>query len=201
MTKIRNFVLLLTACMFATVSFAQVQQNQGNIEVNANFQEVIILTVKADGGGARVTFTVDDVDKYRNGVVAADPIEFTVASSVDYKVEMKTQAANFTSQTSAFQLPSNNFGIKLSATGNHTDGQDVSLAQGVVLLGQGGTIIKPSGGGNAGDDADNTFQMAFELGTGDVQSVQTTKLGTLLSQNIPPATYTNTVILTASAAN
>ena len=195
------FALSFIGLCFVNTLKAQVQQNQGNIEVNADFKEVIILTVNNNGvAGAQVNFVVDDVEKYRNGVVSASPIQFSVASSIDFNVDMSTRARNFVSQTTAFQLPSNNFGIKISATGNHQDGQQLSLQKGTILLGNGGTIIRSFGSGNAGDDADNLFQLDFELGTQDVQDAQSTKLGTLLSQNIPPATYTNTVILNASAA-
>ena len=178
------------------MSFAQVNSNTGEIEVEAIFKEVIIITVKNDGqANAKVQFVVDEVAEYRDGLTSEDVIDFSVASSVDYSVAMKVENKDFTSQTSNFKLESNNFGLTIAETGNYEDGKELKLTDGIMLLGEGATMLK----GSAGDDADNAFKLTFELGTKDVRDAQTDKLGALLGQNIPPATYTNNVILSASA--
>ena len=196
MKNFKIFAIALFATLFANVSFAQVNSNTGEIEVEAIFKEVIIITVKNDGrDNAKVQFVVDEVAEYRDGLTSEDVIDFSVASSVDYTVAMKVENTDFTSQTSAFKLKSNNFGLTIEETGSYEDGDELELKSGIMLLGEGATMVK----GSAGDDVDNAFQLTFELGTKDVRDAQPTKLGALLGQNIPPATYTNNVILTAAA--
>ena len=196
MKNFKIFALALFAALFANVTFAQVNSNTGQIEVEAIFKEVIIITVKNDGqANAKVQFVVDEVAEYRDGLTSEDVIDFSVASSVDYSVAMKVENTDFTSQTSAFKLKSNNFGLTIEETGSYEDGDELELISGIMLLGEGATMVK----GSAGDDADNAFKLTFELGTKDVRDAQSDKLGALLGQNIPPATYTNNVILTAIA--
>ena len=195
----KNFLSILAFLLtftFPYLSQAQISENTGAIEMVAIFKEVIQLNVNhTDKASPKVEFTVDEIDEYRNGIISDDQIMLSVASSTHYTVAMKVEQAHFTSPNNSFKLDSDNFGLTLSAKGNYEESDKVKTAQGVLLLGTGGQIVK----GSAGDHDDNNFLMQFQLGTSTVREKQNTKKGTLLSQNIPPATYTNTIVLTASS--
>ena len=195
MQKIKTLLLALIIILIGNAAMAQVNSNTGQIEVEAIFKEVIVITVKDNNAGsAKVKFVVDEINEYRNGLISEDKIDFSVASSVDYRVEMKAENTHFTSQTTSHKIDADNFMTKIEAIGNYKDDVELDIVAGGQPLGTGGLLVR----GKAGDDSDNAFKMSFELGTEDVRE-ESEHLGSLLSQNIPPATYINTVILTASA--
>lgn len=190
----KTSILALLTVISTQVSFAQ--DNTGTIQLTAVFSNSILLNVTE---GASITFVVDELSKYQNGVVATDTSTFNVSATADYQVSMA--ATSFVSGEDS--LDANNFGVKIFNAGTHTVGQNanVILPTGTQLLGTEQTIVNSGALGNRGGTSANTFKLLFELGTQDVQDAQTNKLGTLLSQGIVPGSYVGTVTLTASALN
>ncbi|MDX1908767.1 MAG: hypothetical protein SF053_17150 [Bacteroidia bacterium] len=170
-----------------------------NINVTAVFKTVIDLNVTS---GANITFTVQTLDQYTNGL--SDPTAyqstFDVSSSVNFQVSLS--ATNFT-DANGNTLNANNFGYTLTDAGTYTAGTNHLLLGGsaspspMALLGTTSTIVAATGSGNAGPASANAYDIDFELGTANVRALS--GLPTLLAQNIAPSTYTSVVTLTASA--
>ncbi|MEM6765300.1 MAG: hypothetical protein AAF824_05990 [Bacteroidota bacterium] len=199
MKLFKTLFVAALACLF-TVS---VQAQSDEINISAAFSSSIDLTVT---NGANISFTVASLTDYNDGLadLSGDTYTatFVINSSVDFKVDLGS--TDFTNPEGDV-LAAANFGYEIFDNGTNVVGTNHQLVGGttspstLTTLGSATEIITATGDGNAGSSTSNSFKIRFQLGTAAVRAVS--GLGTLLSQNIAPSTYSATVTLTASAVS
>ena len=200
----KQTILSLFLLSFSICAFAQSDE----INISAAFEQSIELQIV---GNANCSFTFSSIAHYTNGFAAngnhgSNHIQFQVASSTDFQVDMSntafTDGAGNTLDARYFHVrlhyqndasdykdrydwgPSDGFGIKSTLSGAYI------LQEGVTR-----TVVIPGPNGNAGNFEDNDFKIRIGVG---VQSVAArNKLPIMLDANITPGTYTSVLTLTA----
>jgi len=195
----RTYFLTLITCLLAVGVRHGQAQTTDDIQVTASFTSYIQLSVT---DGENIDFRVRSIGDYSGGI--SSPYDyfsiFEVSSSQDFKVDLV--ATPFT-DGNGNALDANNFGYRISDEGDHLVNVNHLLIGGgnspsdLSLLGEEKEIVTAHNEGNSGGTDKNRFKLQFELGTPGVRSLS--GLPRLLDQNIAPANYTGTVVLTASA--
>ena len=148
-------------------------------------------------------FIVEDLAGYKYGVLGHQPIDFSVAASVNFEVDFSLEFPSFIQQNGMYNLHADNFGLSIEAIGNHlaTERGELLLPKQMVLMGAPISLVRPGYFNNSGDEMDNLFRLRFELGTAEVLFQQAQlfgeHMGTLLEQSIPPGVYMNIAIISA----
>jgi len=179
-------------------AMAQPVSDNAVIPVSVTLNSILRLTVVT---GGNIEFVVNTIDQYTNGIANAPryTTNFTVASSVDFNVNMDVEDASFLGQDN----PSNNMALDNvgyavfpnSAAGAGVDGTNWNL-QAITGLVTGSTPIVTGIAGNAaGNSVQNNFDIRWELARG----TQVSGLS-LLQQSIAPDRYVTNVYLQLVAA-
>ncbi|HON17558.1 MAG TPA: hypothetical protein PK990_00140 [Salinivirgaceae bacterium] len=198
-------LIFTLAGLVAFVSIiAQPVSDNAVIPVSVTLNSILRLNVVS---GGNIEFVVNTLDQYENGIANTTryTTTFTVASSIDFDVDLYAQDAQLIgSGSSSNTMPLNNIGYVLEATGTGTVSAtgNYSLAGGNVspsaLQALSSSITEiissipvPAGAGGAGDVNQNRFEIQWELGT------QTPPLNStsLLRQSLTADRYTTNVFL------
>ncbi|MDX2249547.1 MAG: hypothetical protein SF052_22375 [Bacteroidia bacterium] len=148
--------------------------------------------------GGNVSFQVNSIAEYQNGVSARSLPTFEVNSTVNFRVQLS--ATPFVNAW-GHALDANNFGYRVNSIGLHKTGRNFKMfGTGVnpskmQLLGQEAEIITSHAQGNAGNGKKNRFELHFELGTADVRTES--GLPSLLEQKIHLGSYSSAITLVA----
>ena len=169
MKKIK--LLLVSILLSATTLFAQPISDMGVIPIGVTLNSILRLTVVS---GGNIEFVVNTFDQFENGIAASAGYEtkFTVASSIEFHVDMYAEGAFLLGQLNSLnKLDIRNIGYTITATGGGADGTDWDLLSGLQILEINGgthTRVVTDKGISAGNAAKNAFTIAWELATTDV---------------------------------
>ncbi len=160
--------------------------------------------------GGNIEFNFNTIEQYRAGIPTSSQYEtrFTVASSVDWDVEMVAEDAALQptsyGDTASFSgnLSLDNIGYHLTANsgtdlaGGETHGIRLSDNNPAALSNTAALILE-SQGDNAGGVEKNDFTIHWQCGTqiGDMNGAS------ILDQNVPAARYTTNVFLRLKPAD
>ncbi|MCK4664546.1 MAG: hypothetical protein KAT68_16880 [Bacteroidales bacterium] len=198
----RKLLFGFLAFIIAGTSFAQPVSDNAIIPMSISLNSILRLNVLS---GGNIEFVVNNINQYTAGIPnsAKYTTEFTVASSVDFDVDLRAESA--TAEFNGTDLFANkmdldNVGYALAVTGGGAHATNWTLAPvpaaaPVALTNGDVTIITSIVGLGAGDIAQNKFQILWELGT----SLGTMNASTLLAQSLAADRYTANIWLTLSA--
>jgi hypothetical protein len=163
-----SFIAVLLA--FGT-AFAQPVSDMGIIPVGVTLNSILRLNVTS---GGNLEYSVNTMSQYTSGIPAGAPYitTFTVASSVDFNVDLYADNANFTGVDQSVgpnTMPVDNLGYEMAVTAGASgaDGTNWDLIVGTrgVLASPGETIVAGINGAAAGDINQNDFTVNWRFGT------------------------------------
>ncbi len=188
----KKLSLSIVAVVLAlTTALAQPISDMGIIPVGVTLNSILRLNIT---GGGNLEYSVNTMDHYNNGIVAGAPYytTFTVASSVEWSMDLYSDNASFTGVSTGATFDVDNLGYTITTTGAG------GAANWVLLAGVNGVtnapvaqIIDGDGLLSAGDIVQNQFQLAWEFGTQN----GTMNASSLLEQNITSDRYVVNVVL------
>jgi len=178
-------------------AMAQPVSDNAVIPVSVTLNSILRLTVVT---GGNIEFVVNTIDQYTTGIANAPryTTNFTVASSVNFNVELSTEDASFMgtdNPASGMLLGNVAYTTVKNTASTGADPANWTL-QGITALAQpAAVIVNGSGVGvnSAGSTTQNNFDIQWELGTAGAQTAS--GLGSLLSQSIAPDRYVTNVYL------
>eukprot|EP01156_Anaeramoeba_ignava_P020576 Anaeramoba_ignava/c16393_g1_i2.p2 GENE.c16393_g1_i2~~c16393_g1_i2.p2 ORF type:complete len:202 (-),score=8.39 c16393_g1_i2:316-921(-) len=190
---------LLIALLLAGGIMAQPVVDNAIIPVSVTLNSILRLNVTS---GSNIEFAVNTLNQYTNGIANSDQhdTDFTVASSVDFIVELYAEDATLIGSdlaSGANTMPLDNIGYTLEITGTGTEPAnwdlvpDAGVAVAVPLTNTPDTIINSTNGAGAGDIGQNAFKIEWECGTGN----GTMNATSLLNQDLPSDRYSTNVFL------
>jgi hypothetical protein len=188
---------LLIAILLAGGIMAQPVVDNAIIPVSVTLNSILRLNVTS---GSNIEFAVNTLDQYTNGIANSDQhdTDFTVASSVDFVVELYAEDATLIGSdlaSGANTMPLDNIGFTLAETGTGSDPANWDLDPNpgtvVALTNSPDTIINSTNGAGAGDITQNAFKIEWECGTGNGGMNGTS----LLNQDLPADRYSTNVFL------
>ena len=188
---------------FAMVFFAPLHmmaqgvEDKAVIPVSVTLNSIMRLNIVS---GGNIEFVFNTLQDYQNGLGSGNEAQyatkFTVASSVDFKVQMIGEDAdliNTDQTTSASTMPLDNVGFlveETSGAGVNTVVPDIGGSTPEPILNGIRNIVLPNGG-NAGGVSDNDFTIYWRCGTTEGNMRATP----ILDQSIPAGRYSTTVFL------
>lgn len=193
--NMKRISLLLLSISFALLSYAQPVADNAVIPVSVNLNSILRLQVIS---GGNIEFTFTNIDQYTQGLVNNERYDtrFTVASSVDFDVELSTEDASFLGADN----PSNNMDLNfvaydIEADGSGSEGANWTFPVGFNDLEQNpaSPIVQSLSGQGAGDVTQNSFIIHWECGTSNTTG------GSILTASIPADRYTTNVYLVLSS--
>ncbi|MCF6366126.1 MAG: hypothetical protein L3J35_07980 [Bacteroidales bacterium] len=182
------------------VAFSQPVSDMGIIPVGVTLNSILRLNVTS---GGNLEYSINTMSQYTSGVAAGAPYitTFTVASSVDFNVDMYADAATFTGVDQSVTpntMLIDNLGYEMAVTPGATgvDATDWNLIAAVqgMLVSPGATIIAGINGASAGDITQNDFTINWRFGTMEGSM----NAGTLLSQDLSSDRYVVNVAILLS---
>lgn len=189
---------------------AQPVADNAVIPVSVTLHSILRLNVTS---GGNIEFIVNTLDQYTNGIPNSTryTTTFTVASSLDFDVEMYAEDGTFIGSddaTTANTMALNNLGYAVESTGGGTVGATdnyqicgaVANPSTVRAITNGAfeivsSVPAPGGAGGAGDINQNRFEVQWELGTGNGTMTTTP----LLTQNLASDRYSTNIFLVLKA--
>jgi hypothetical protein len=193
----KKLTISLLAIIFSFgAALSQPVSDQGIIPVGVTLNSILRLNITS---GGNIEYVVNTIDQYTNGI-AANPLyqtHFTVASSVDFDVDLYADAATFIGVDDvANTIPLDNLGYECLAQGTGVDAVNWDLIAGIQPLTNAAALIIASNypGLGAGDINQNDFRLEWRLGT----SEGTMNATSLLQQSITSDRYVVNVILDLS---
>ena len=207
----KKIILSLAGLLTFGSMIAQPVADNAIIPVSVTLNSILRLNVVS---GGNIEFVVNTLDDYANGINdgganARYHTTFTVASSIDFKVEMNSETPTFVSSTGGGVTPPlNNLGYELeydgtggTIGGNPGDsyllcGADQPTSAVQALQSSPFEIITSTPGGGAGDVIKNRFIIRWRFGTGEGTDMNTS---TLSEQSISADRYTANVFLVLSS--
>jgi hypothetical protein len=189
----KKLTISLLAVIFSIgAALSQPVSDMGIIPVGVTLNSILRLNIT---GGGNIEYSVNTMDHYTNGIDAQAPYitTFTVASSVQFLVNLYSDNGFFTGVSAGSTFNVNNLGYTLSENGSGTAGINWLLDAGTLGVSAiSNTIIDGTGLPSAGDISQNDFQLDWELGTSDGATMNASNL---LLQNITSDRYVVNVIL------
>ena len=195
----KKLTISLLAVIFSFgAALSQPVSDQGIIPVGITLNSILRLNVT---GGGNLEYVINTIDQYTNGVGQPNALyqtHFTVASSVDYDVDLSADAATFIGVDAVgHTIPLDNLGYELVYQGvGGATGVNWDLIAGVqALTFLPATIIDGNYPGlGAGDIVFNNFRLEWRLGTQEPNM----NVLSLLQQSITSDRYVVNVILDLS---
>lgn len=188
--------LFLLGMVMGLALLAQPVVDNAIIPVAVNLNSILRLNVTS---GGNIEFTVSTIDQYNNGIATGPRYytDFTVASSVDFDVNLYAEDANLIGTDNvANTMTLDNIGYIVVGTGGGADGTNWNLPAAVAPLTNAAVAVVQSIANNgAGDIVQNAFQIQWEMGT----STGTMNANSLLQQSIAPDRYATNVFLVLAA--
>jgi len=191
----KKLSILLLSLGISILTYAQPVADNAVIPVSVNLNSILRLNVTS---GGNIEFTFTNIDQYTNGLANTDRYDthFTVASSVDFDVNLSTEDATFIGADN----PANTMDLAFVAyeildEGSGTASTNWNLPVGYQDLEQnpGAPIVESILGKGAGDVTQNAFIVNWECGTGNASA------GSLLAASLPADRYTTNVYLVLSS--
>ena len=188
--------LLFIGVIMGLSLIAQPVVDNAIIPVAVNLNSILRLNVTS---GGNIEFTVSTIDQYNNGIATGPryQTDFTVASSVDFDVNLYAEDGNLIGTDNVANTMSlDNIGYIVVGTGGGSDGTNWNLPAAVAPLTNAAVAVVQSIANNgAGDIVQNAFQIQWEMGT----STGTMNANSLLQQSIAPDRYSTNVFLVLAA--
>lgn len=196
--NMKKLTFLFLALGIAILSYAQPVADNAVIPVSVNLNSILRLNVTS---GGNIEFTFTNIDQYTNGLANTSRYDthFTVASSVDFDVDLSTEDATFIGADNPGNTMALNFvAYEITSNGTGVDGTAWNLigAVGVpedLTQTSATPLVQSNAGAGAGDVVQNAFIINWECGTA------ATGGGDLLSASLPADRYTTNVYLVLSA--
>jgi len=168
----RLSISILAFIFSVTGVFAQIT-DMGIIPVGVTLNSILRLNITS---GGNLEYSINTMDQYENGVDAGNPYvtNFTVASSVNFDVNIIADAANFTGVEDATNhtMPVENLGFSVTSNGTGTFGASgtgnyARIANHCAVTNTNQTIITGATVSpvSAGGIAQNSFSVNWEFGT------------------------------------
>lgn len=186
--------LLLVFLLNTGYTFAQTDDLELMLNTPAATASIELQVVS----GGNVSFQVNSISDYTQGVIAASAPVFGVNATVNFRV---TLSATSLVNAWGYSLDANNFGYRVHSIGTFKAGQNFHLLgeeenpSRIKLLGEEAEIISSFAQGNAGNSKKNKFELIFELGTAAVRAES--GLPSLLEQKIHIGSYSSIVTILA----
>ena len=167
----KKLTITLLAVIFSIgAAISQPISDMGIIPVGITLNSILRLNIT---NGGSIEYVVNTMDQYTNGVPNGPEYttSFTVASSVDFDIDLSTDAAAFTGVDDAaapntMALGYLGYGLTYDGTGAAADYAFVPAIGAVAPLAAGPISIITGGAGvSAGDINKNAFSILWELGT------------------------------------
>jgi hypothetical protein len=196
--NMKKLSFLLLSLGISILTYAQPVADNAVIPVSVNLNSILRLNVTS---GGNIEFTFTNIDQYTNGLSNTDRYDthFTVASSVDFDVDLSTEDATFIGADNPANTMNLNFvAYEVTSNGSGVDGTNWNFI-GAPATPEDLTqtpafpIVASVGGFGAGDVTQNAFIINWECGTA------ATGGGDLLSASLPADRYTTNVYLVLSA--
>ena len=166
----KKLTILFAAVMFSiTAAFSQPVSDMGIIPVGVTLNSILRLNIT---NGGSIEYVVNTMDQYTTGVSNSPgyTTTFTVASSVDFNVNLYADNSQFT-------------GVDVAGLGANTMPLD-HLAYFLTDVGGSGATLTPANpgfadlaqasstivAGPAGDIVTNQYSVSWELGTGNTSA-------------------------------
>lgn len=150
--------------------------------------------------GGSIEFNFDEISDFLNGIQDGNQnSEIRVGALGNWKLEFKTNSAQFEGTHSGNYMPLNNLGVKVVSTGtNHDDGSNLinhAKSLPLALDDQPVLLLEPGNDGNRGYGVRNAFSLLWEMGTrnGNMNNL------TLIEQAIQPDRYELTIEFTLTS--
>ena len=194
----KKITITFFAIIFSfTAAFAQPVSDQGIIPVGVTLNSILRLNITS---GGNIEYVVNTIEQYTNGI-AVNPLyqtHFTVASSVDFDVDLYGDAATFIGVDDAantIALDNLGYGLVYQGAGG-ADGVNWDLIAGIqpLTIAAARIIDGVYPGQAAGDVNINNFRIEWRLGTSEGGMNATS----LLQQSISSDRYVVNVILDLS---
>ena len=207
----RKFILSLAGLLAFGSMIAQPVADNAIIPVSVTLNSILRLNVVS---GGNIEFVVNTLSDYANGINdgggnARYQTVFTVASSIDFKVNMYSETGTFVSSTGGtITPPLDNLGYDIDYTGVGATigggagasyllcGADADPSEVKAINNTAGTqIVTSITGGGAGDVNKNRFTIRWRFGTGE----DNMNTNSLLKQSIAADRYTVNIFLVLSS--
>ena len=175
--------------------FSQPISDMGIVPVGVTLNSILRLNIT---GGGNLEYSINTMAHYTGGIIAQAPYitTFTVASSVNFSVDLYADNADFTGVSTGAAMDIRNLGYTIAVpVGAGTDGTNWALIGGLqAVLGTAARIINGAGLLSAGNITQNNFIVNWELSTPAVVGI-TAGLDNLLLQNLTSDRYVANVVL------
>jgi len=200
--KMKKSIFFLLAIIFA-IEFAKAQPVSDNAVIPMSVTLNSILRLNVSSGG-NIEFVVNTIDQYTTGIPngARYTTKFSVASSIDFIVDLYAEDATFMNADGAGTMPLDNVGYYVVIDGGGHDGtnwnipydQGGSPAVLGLLTNTADPIITSIDNNGAGNTTQNAWEIQWQLATNAVTAVNATGLS-LLAQSLKDGRYTTNVFL------
>lgn len=193
------FFSLLPLLLGGTL-LAQPVSDNAVIPVAVTLNSILRLNIVS---GGNVEFSVNTLDQFTNGISnsSAYDTKFTVASSIDFDVVLMAEDANLIGSddaTGTSTVTLDNIGYTMSEDGTGTPATNWTMSTALAALtALEVEIIQSIVNNGAGDVAQNSFTVNWEMGTGGAPM----NTNSLLQQSIAADRYATNVYLFVQAAD
>ena len=198
MKKLMTFFI---AIVIGSISInAQPVSHQAVIPMAVSLNSILRLNVTS---GGNIEFAFNTITDYTSGVGPGAKYQtgFTVASSVDFLVNLRAEDASFIgTDDPANTLALDNCGYYVDVTGSGawTTNYTTNAEQGgggdpAILTGADVAIVTSVDGAGAGDITKNAFQINWEFGTSNGTNMNGSSI---MAQSVDADRYTTNVFLT-----
>ncbi len=204
--NMKKILLSLAGLLSLGGIIAQPVSDNAIIPVSVTLNSILRLNVTS---GGNIEFVINNLTQYSLGIGnnARFTTTFTVASSVDFDVQLYSELPSLVSNTGGASVSLDNLGYRLESTGtgvvgsDATDsytlcGDDINPSTVQVVTNTPFNIIQSNAGNGAGNAEKNRFELQWRFGTRE-SSMNTS---TLLQQSIPADRYSTNIFLVLSAS-
>lgn len=193
----KRIILSLAGLLTFGGMIAQPVADNAIIPVSVTLNSILRLNVTS---GGNIEFVVNTLQQYEDGVrnIARYTTTFTVASSIDYDVNIQSENATLNSNTSANTIALNNLGYTVESKGSAVVGTDFDLCGAAAnpstvqaITNAPFRIVHSNPGAGAGDATKNKFEIQWRFGTKETNM----NSNSLLQQSIAADRYSTNVFL------
>ena len=197
------FLVGMIGLLSVNMSYSQAVDDRAVVPLSVTLNSILRLNIES---GGNVEFNFNTLEQYENGISGLGQndqysTKITVASSVDWNLQMGAEDEGLVSTDTVGAVPSMELGyitfqVDLS-DGNLTDGTEVNAdvtEAALPYIGDDINIIE-NAGGNAGDVDQNSFRIDWACGT------NFNSIGTLMGSNLTGGRYSTNVFFILKPAN